>query len=83
MEGFSAVLIFAGAVLFAMLVFIGYQVYITLVQVRETLTKANRVLDDAGTISDSVVKIPSLLSAFLGQASQGVVDKLLPPRRKK
>lgn len=75
-DPFIPVFIAGGTILLVMLVFLGVQLYITLAELRKTLVKANRVLDDAGVISDAVVKIPALLSAFLGQAGKGVMDKL-------
>lgn len=83
MDMYTPIFIAAGFILFVGLLFLGYQIYITLVQVRQTLTKADRVLDDAGKIGDSIVSIPTMLSSFLGQASKGVVDRILPPPRKR
>lgn len=82
-DPFIPVIVAGGTILLVMLVFLGVQLYITLAELRRTLVKANRVLDDAGVISDAVVKIPALLSAFLGQTGKGVMDKLLPAERKK
>ena len=49
----------------AMLTVICVQVYFILREFRKTLTKANKVLDDTGVISESVSKPVSLLSAVV------------------
>lgn len=48
-----------------MLTVICVQVYFILREFRNTLTKANKVLDDTGVISESVSKPVSMLSAIM------------------
>lgn len=48
-----------------MLTVICVQVYFILREFRQTLSKANKVLDDTGVISESVSKPVSLLSAIM------------------
>lgn len=58
-----------------MLTVICVQVYFILREFRQTLSKANKVLDDTGVISGSVSKPVSMLSAI-------VAGLRLAPRRK-
>lgn len=44
-----------------MLTVVGIQVYFVLREFRQTLTKANKVLDDTGVISESVSKPVSMV----------------------
>ena len=48
-----------------MLSVISVQVYFILREFRNTLTKANKVLDDAGIVSESVSKPVSMVSSMI------------------
>lgn len=58
-------LVFVIVVLTVMLSIISVQVFFILREFRKTLSKANKVLDDTGIISESVSKPISLLSAII------------------
>lgn len=58
-------LAFVILVLTAMITVIGIQVYLILREFRSTLSKANKVLDDTGIISESVSKPVSMVSGML------------------
>lgn len=62
-------LAFVILVLTAMITVIGIQVYLILREFRSTLSKANKVLDDTGVISESVSKpvstVLNILLSFL------------------
>ncbi len=60
----EAVLILVLVVLTALLVVLGIQVFFILRGVRETIAKANKVLDDTGSITESVSGPIGLLSDF-------------------
>jgi uncharacterized protein YoxC len=51
-------------VLTILLVVLGFQVFFVLKELRKTLDKLNKVLDDAGTITESVSKPISSLSSL-------------------
>ncbi|MBI3559487.1 hypothetical protein HY085_03760 [Candidatus Gottesmanbacteria bacterium] len=65
----QALLGFVILVVTAMLTVIGLQVYFILREFRNTLSKANKILDDTGVISESVSKpvntVLNLLLSFL------------------
>lgn len=62
-------LAFVILILTTMLTVIGIQVYLILREFRQTLSKANKVLDDTGVISESVSKpvstVLNILLSFL------------------
>lgn len=58
-------LVFVIVIITTMLSVICVQVYFILREFRNTLTKANKVLDDTGVISESVSKPISLVSTML------------------
>ncbi len=58
-------LAFVILVLTAMITVIGIQVYFVLREFRSTLSKANKVLDDTGVISESVSKPVNMVSGML------------------
>lgn len=58
-------LVFVIVVITVMLSIISFQVFFILREFRNTLTKANKVLDDAGVVSESVSKPVSLVSSML------------------
>jgi uncharacterized protein YoxC len=51
-------------ILTILLVVLGFQVFFVLKELRKTLDKLNKVLDDAGTITESVSKPISSLSSL-------------------
>lgn len=58
-------LVFVIVVITVMLSVISVQIYFILREFRKTLTKANKVLDDTGVISESVSRPINLLSGIL------------------
>lgn len=59
-------------VLTVLLVVLGFQVYFILKELRRTLQKANKVLDDTGTITEGISKpLSSLSSLSLGGLKAG------------
>lgn len=64
------VLLFVIVVLSVLLVVLGIQVYFILKELRKTITKANKVLDNAGeitkSVSDPIAKITSISSFIKG-----------------
>lgn len=64
----QAVLLFVLVVLTVLLLVLGIQVFFILRQLRQTVSKANKVLDDTGVITESVSepvsKFPSLVSGL-------------------
>ena len=65
MDTAQALLIAVVIILTVMLVAIGFQVFYILRALRHTLEKANKVLDDAGHITESVKNPINSLSALL------------------
>ncbi len=79
----QAVLLFVLIVLTILVLVLGVQVFFILRELRQTVTKANKVLDDASTITESVsgplstfsnlatgVKTGALLAGLLKRKSQ-------------
>lgn len=64
----QAVLLFVLVVLTVLLLVLGIQVFFILRELRQTVSKANKVLDDTGVITESVSepvsKFPSLVSGL-------------------
>lgn len=60
----EVVLIFVLIVLTVLLIVLGIQVFLILKEFRKTVTKANKVLDDTGTITQSVSGPLSNLSSI-------------------
>lgn len=58
-------------VLAVLLVAVGIQVFFILQEVRNTLSKANKVLEDAGVISESISKPVGSLSTILSGVKLG------------
>ncbi len=58
-------LVFVIVVITVMLSVISVQIFFILKEFRKTLTKANKVLDDTGIISESVSKPINLISGIL------------------
>ncbi len=64
--------------LFILFIVLGVQVYLVLKDLRKTINKANRVLDNAGEISESVsAPISSLSSVLMGIKAGGTIAKIL------
>lgn len=70
-------------VLTAMLAVIGIQVYFILGEFRQTLSKANKVLDDTGVISESVSKPVGMISGILmGLRGSSEIAKIFSRKKK-
>lgn len=67
----QAVLLFVIVVLTILLVVLGIQVYFILKELRQTVAKANKVLDDTGMITESVSGPISTLSALASGVKAG------------
>jgi hypothetical protein len=71
-------------VLTILLVVLGIQVFFILRELRKTIDKANKVLDDTGVITESVSKpISSLSSLTMGLKTGASIAKLLNLGEKK
>lgn len=79
----QTVLIAVIAVLTILLLVLGVQVFFILKELRKTLGKANKVLDDAGVISESVSGPISNLSNMASGLKLGSVIASLLTRKKK
>lgn len=88
MDTAQLLLIIVVSVLTLLLVFLGIQVFFILRELRNTLSKANRVLDDAGVISSSIsrpvesfstvvsgLKLGSVIATFLAKAVEKKTSK--------
>lgn len=64
-EPTAVLLAFVIVILTIMLSVIGVQVFFILREFRQTITKANKVLDDTSVISESVSKPISMVSAMV------------------
>jgi len=80
MDTAQILLITVVSLLSILLVVVGFQVFLILKELKNTLSKANKVLDDAGKISESIsrpvanfstivsgVKLSSLIASFLSK----------------
>ncbi|MCL4397784.1 hypothetical protein M1403_02015 [Patescibacteria group bacterium] len=77
-------LVFVIVIITVMLSIICVQVYFILREFRQTLTKANKVLDDTGVISESVSKpISTLSTMLLGVKGGSAIVKALTEKRPK
>lgn len=65
LDVFQLLLVLVVTALTTLLVFVGIQVVYILREVRESMRKINKVLDDAGLISESVAKPIAGVSGFL------------------
>ena len=92
MDTAQILLITVVSVLTLLLIFLGVQVFFILREVQRTLSKANKVLDDAGVISSSIsrpvesfstvvsgLKLGSIVASFLAKA----VDKSHKPKEER
>lgn len=67
-----------------MLIMIGYQVIQILFEIKRTIEKANKILDDAGRVSESVSEPVAALSGFLtGLKGGGSLLKAMGGGKKK
>jgi phosphoglycerate-specific signal transduction histidine kinase len=70
-------------VLTILLVVLGIQVFFILRELRKTIDKANKVLDDTGTITESVSKpISSLSSLAMGLKAGAKIARILNADKK-
>lgn len=83
LDATQLLLVFVILVLTVMLSIIGVQVFFILREFRNTLAKANKVLDDTGVISESVSKPISMFSAMmLGiKGGTGLIKALTKEKR--
>lgn len=78
----QAVLLFVLLVLTILVLVLGVQVFFILRELRQTVSKANKVLDDAGMITESVSgPISSISSLATGVKTGALLARLL--KRKK
>lgn len=73
MDTVQLVLLIVILALTLLLVILGIQVFMILREVRKTITKANRVLDNTGSITESVSRPIQSLSSLIGSASSSAL----------
>lgn len=79
----QAVLLFVVVILTILLVILGFQVFLILKELRRTVSKANKVLDDAGTITETVSRpISSLSTIAQGVKTGSAIAALLRGKKK-
>lgn len=79
----QVVLVFVIAVLTVLLLVLGIQVFFILRELRHTVSKANKVLDDTGLITESVSKPISSLSTIVSGVKLGaLIAQRLKPKKK-
>lgn len=79
----QAVLLFVLIVLTILLLILGIQVFFILRELRQTVSKANKVLDDAGLITESVSGPIATISGLASGVKTGaLVARLLKKRTK-
>ncbi len=61
----QTVLLFVIVVLTFLLLILGMQIYYILKEVRQTITKANKVLDDTGVITESISEPVAMVSSLI------------------
>lgn len=78
MEPTQVLLATVVTILTGLLVFVGVQVFFILRDVQKTIKKANKILDDAGIVSDTVVKPIVGVASFVEglKGIKGIVDLL-------
>lgn len=79
----EAVLLFVLVVLAVLLLVLGIQVFFILRELRQTVVKANKVLDDTGSITGSVSAPLSKLSSIALGVKTGASIAALLTRKKK
>ncbi len=77
MDPVQFVILLISIIVTAAILVIGYQVYQLLKDIRKSLHKMNRILDDTGDITESVKKpVSSLANLTSGiQAGIGIIEK--------
>lgn len=79
----QAVLLFVVVILTILLVILGIQVFLILRELRRTVRKANKVLDDAGTITETVSRpISSLSTIAQGVKTGSAIAAMLRGKKK-
>lgn len=78
----QAVLLFVLLILTILLLVLGIQVFFILRELRQTVTKANKVLDDAGMITESVSGPISTFSNLAAGVKTGAIIAGLIKKRK-
>lgn len=73
MDAAQTLLILVIVLLSVLLLGLGIQVFFILWEFRKTITKANKVLDDTGLITESVSKPISNLSSFASSVKLGAL----------
>lgn len=63
------ILLLVIVVLAFLLIILGFQVFLILKEFRQSITKANKVLDDAGIITESISKPVSAISTITSLAT--------------
>lgn len=82
MDTAQAVLLFVVVVLTILLVILGTQVFFILRELRQTVSKANKVLDDTSVITESVSgPISTLSSLTTGIKAGASIAKLLRAKK--
>ncbi|MBI2622763.1 MAG: hypothetical protein HYY87_02800 [Candidatus Levybacteria bacterium] len=80
----QAVLLFVVVILAVLLLILGIQVFFILRELRHTVSKANKVLDDTGTITESVSGPITTLSSIVSGVKVGaVLTHLLKKKKRK
>ena len=83
-EAAQGVLLFVVLVLTVLLTALGVQVFFILRELRRTVEKANKVLDDTGVITESVSgPISSLSTITTGIKTGAFIAKLLKRKKKR
>ncbi|MDP3987584.1 MAG: hypothetical protein Q8P80_00365 [Candidatus Levybacteria bacterium] len=83
MDTAQAVLLFVLSVLTILLLILGVQVFFILRELRQTVAKANKVLDDTGAITESVSGPISNLSTIVSGVKTGAAIASIFNRKKK
>lgn len=74
----QAVLLLVIVILTALLIVLGIQVFFILRELRQTVSKANKVLDDTGVITESVSGPITTISALVtGVKAGSIITRLL------
>ncbi|MDO8657970.1 MAG: hypothetical protein Q7K55_04470 [Candidatus Levybacteria bacterium] len=79
----QAVLLFVIIILTSLLLILGVQVFFILRELRQTISKANKVLDDTGVITESVSGPISSISTLASGVKTGAAIVSLFNRKKK
>lgn len=79
----QAVLLFVVVILSILLLVLGIQVFFILKELRQTVSKANKVLDDTGTITESVSGPITALSSIVSGVKVGATLAHLLKKKKR